>query len=105
MYLKGIETKGGRGNPPFFFSLRFREAKRKGRKMNIPGMVYFTVFHPLTAVFNWKKSTTLNLTKYPYRAIKWLLKTLRIKKMFEINGATSILVGGYGVKMTIYLIY
>ena len=30
---------------------------------------------------------------------------LRIKKMFEINGATSILVGGYGVKMTIFLIY
>ena len=44
--------------------------------MNVPDMLYFTIFHPLTAIFNWKKSATLNFMGYPYRAIKYLILTI-----------------------------
>ena len=58
--------------------------------------LYFTTFPPLTSICKLKKyiSITLNLMKQHCRAGKQIFKTLLGLK---IDGATLILMGGYGV--------
>ena len=74
--------------------------------MNVPDMLYFTIFYTLTAIFNWKKIDCFKSNEIPLQSNQIAFKnTFWIEKMFKFNGVTSILMGHYGEKMPIFLIY
>ena len=62
--------------------------------MYVPDMLYFTVFHLLTAVFDWKKVDYYEFNEIALRSNQMpFYKFFLILEMFKINEATSIRMG------------
>ena len=74
--------------------------------MNVATVLYFSIFYLMTSNFQLEEIHYVQFNEVVLQSNQIAFQNFfRIKKISKFDGATSILMRDYGVKLTIFFIY